>query len=89
MKSHTSHKIHLPHFLVLLTVLLVGASLIVLFNSNRYLQQLSVIGLSLAYFIWGIIHHWKSKDHHWYVILEYFLVAALGAAILLPIIVNA
>lgn len=89
MKSHSSHKLHIPDFLILVIILIVGATLILVFNTNRYLQQISVVGLSLAYFLWGMIHHLKSKDHHWYIFLEYFLVAALGAAILLPLIINA
>lgn len=89
MKSHSPHKLHIPDFLILIIILIVGSTLVLVFNTNRYLQLISVVGLSLSYFLWGMIHHLKSKDHHWYIILEYFLVAALGAAILLPIIINA
>lgn len=89
MKSHSPHKIHLLDFLILITILLVGATLIFVFNSNKTYQKLSIIGLSISYFLWGVIHHFKSQSHHWRIALEYLLVSSLGGSILWMLILNA
>lgn len=41
----------------------------------------STVVFALIYVIWGVLHHLKAKSFHSRVVLEYFLVALLGVAI--------
>ena len=43
---------------------------------------LATIGFATTYVIWGIIHHLRVKNFHAKIVLEYFLVALLGVAII-------
>jgi hypothetical protein len=76
------------HYITLLSLLAAGLAAIVLFSSDKTFQVVLVWVLSFIYVIWGIIHHWIHKDLHPKIILEYLLIAALGAlpitAFLLP-----
>lgn len=84
-----SHKIHHPHFLILLFILAIGAGFILFFTFDRYLQITAVLATSLSYILWGILHHYKHKDLDLEVALEYLLIALFGAAILISIILKA
>ena len=42
---------------------------------------ISTVAFASISFIWGVIHHLKSKSFHARIVLEYLLVASLGVAI--------
>lgn len=84
-----SHKIHHPHFLILLLILAIGAGFIIFFSHDRQPQIASVIATSLAYILWGILHHYKHNDLEIEVVMEYLLIALFGATILISIILKA
>lgn len=42
---------------------------------------------ALAYFLWGIIHHLQAHNFHARIVLEYFLIALLGVAIVSTLLV--
>ncbi len=85
---HSRHKIHNLHFIILLIILTIGASFILLLNHNQPYQIGAVIATSLGYFLWGIAHHYKQNDFHPEIILEYLLMALLGASFLISIILK-
>lgn len=74
------------HYLILLIGLMIG--LMILFSFPQLKVQ-AVIGLCVFYFLWGISHHLLEKDLHIKIVLEYLLVALIGAFILLSIIQRA
>lgn len=46
----------------------------------KYVMFATIV-FGVAYIIWGVVHHLKSKNFHTRVVLEYLLVALLGVAI--------
>ncbi|MBI1871935.1 hypothetical protein HYS10_00795 [Candidatus Collierbacteria bacterium] len=77
---------HLGHYILLLTIMLVGIVLVLLTGKNLSLQTGVVIFLALSYFTWGLFHHALEKELHLEIILEYILFAALGAGTILGVI---
>lgn len=86
MRKH--YRIHHPHFIVLLLILILGGTFILFFNYDRDFQIASVVGTSLAYIMWGVLHHLKHKDLEVEIIMEYLLIALFGATILISIILK-
>jgi len=83
------HAIHHSHFIILLIILGIGAAAILLTTYYRPYQIAAVILTSLAYFSWGIIHHYKQKELHSEIIIEYLLIAIFGAVLLISVILKA
>lgn len=52
---------------------------------NRWIQRLVVIAMSLFYFIWGVLTHFKTRTITREVILEYGAVSFLAALLLILI----
>jgi hypothetical protein len=69
--------------LIFLTIIYLASVLLLNFNS-QYTKALT-IGFATAYFIWGIVHHHKEKNLHFKVVLEYLLIALLGAWLIIGI----
>ncbi len=70
-----------------LTVIVSSAVLLTLFfNGNRGYQQMVIIGLSILYIIWGILHHHKEKTLQARVVLEYVLFAILGSVLVIGLL---
>lgn len=80
---------HFTHYLVLLSLLSFGLFFFLYFSYNRLIQTWCVIGLSFAYFLWGITHHYLEKNLYFKVVVEYFLVALLGAILVITLIFRA
>lgn len=83
------HQIHHLHFIILLIILTLISAFILFFSFNRQYQIYSVVFFAVSYFLWGVAHHHKHKDLHLEVAIEYFLIAALGAAFLIAILLKA
>ena len=73
-------------YLVLLVVLLVGAGVFLFLPPLPGKREGAVIGLSLWYFTWSLWYQQKKDHLDIRVVLEYFLVALLGAILLLALI---
>lgn len=82
-------KSHISHYLVLLSIFVLGLFFFVYFSYNRRVQSWCVIGMSIAYFFWGMIHHSLEKNLHLKVVIEYFLIALLGAVLVISLIYRA
>lgn len=85
MRQKNLHK-HILHYVILLAILSLGLFTITLLKFDRTLQIASVAVTSFAYFIWGIIHHRAEDSLHPRIALEYLLLAAIGATILISVI---
>lgn len=74
------------HFIVLIIILVLGSAFILYFRADNLMQIYTTITLSVAYVLWGVIHHLKIGDLHLKIVTEYVLIAALGSLILLTVI---
>lgn len=81
-------KKHLTHYLGLLSIFAFGLFFFIYFGYNRIIQAWCVIGMSLAYFLWGMVHHYLEKNLYFKVVIEYFLVALLGAILVIFLILR-
>ena len=72
---------------LLLTILVSIAIILTLyFNGNKLFQQVIVIGLSILYIVWGILHHLKEKTLQAQIILEYVLFGLLGSLVVIGLL---
>ncbi len=69
----------LKHYLALATILSLGFAAFWVFNYNRQAQIGVTLVISSAYVLWGMVHHYLSKELHWRIILEYLLVAVVAS----------
>lgn len=82
-------KKHFHYYLVLLVILNLGIGLFYFFRFNPFYQMKVILATSIAYVVWGIIHHWLSEDLHLKVVLEYLLIAILVNLIILSLLFRA
>jgi len=74
---------HLLDYLVLCLLVSTGIVLILIYNGNPIFQRFVVLGLSLIYIVWGIVHHLKEHTYHPKIVAEYALFALLGSIIVI------
>ncbi|MBI3954795.1 hypothetical protein HY333_02005 [Candidatus Collierbacteria bacterium] len=79
MKINT--KVHLLHYLVLLIIMFAGLFSFIYFPLNYSIRMVLVGLLSLAYFLWGIIHHKLENSLYPEVIAEYLIICVLGTSL--------
>ena len=70
-------------FFILGLIFLVAVTLFLVFSYNSFLQRRIVFNMSLAYFWWGVFHHWRKDSLCLRVALEYLLLAILGALLVI------
>ncbi|MCL4359744.1 hypothetical protein M1555_00615 [Patescibacteria group bacterium] len=70
------------HFAILVIILGGGLGLFWVLRGNPTAQFLVGAVTSVAYFLWGIIHHAARGDLHRKVVIEYMLVSALAIVLL-------
>ncbi|MBI3385778.1 hypothetical protein HY031_01690 [Candidatus Gottesmanbacteria bacterium] len=75
-------KIHSFHFLVLLIILVTGLVLLYITRGNPTLQMSIGVTTSVAYVLWGIIHHTLKGDLHLKIVIEYILIGGIAIALL-------
>ncbi len=51
------------------------------FGYNKNFQLAVITAGSIAYFVWGVIHHFLHGDLNWEIALEYAVFASLGFVI--------
>jgi low affinity Fe/Cu permease len=89
MKNMKKFSKHLPHYLSLIGIFVVGLIGIILFSYEKAFQIAIIVAVALSYVSWGIIHHWIHKDLHLSVVIEYVVVATLGLVVALSLIGSA
>jgi predicted membrane channel-forming protein YqfA (hemolysin III family) len=73
-------------YLILTLLVSVAIILTLYFNGSKYYQQIIIIGLSILYIVWGILHHLKEKTLQARVMLEYVLFGLLGCIIVIGLL---
>ena len=79
-------KNHFIHYLLLLSIFGFGIFFFFYFSYNKEIQSWCVVGISIAYFSWGVAHHYLEKNLYLKVVIEYFLIALLGAMLVISLI---
>lgn len=79
---------HLPHYIPLIGILIMGVVAFSFFSYDAYFQGAVAVSMAVSYVVWGIIHHYIHKDLYAPVVIEYILVASLGLIIILSLIFN-
>ena len=77
---------HLLDYLALVAVLLAGCLGYLYFGYQRGWQLGWVIATGVGYVVWGVIHHLRSGDFHWEVVIEYGIMAVLGVGLVATIV---
>lgn len=85
MKTFTKH---LPHYFVLIGILIAGFLGLILFSYDTKFQSAIAFATAASYVSWGLVHHYIHKDLHLEVVIEYLVVAALGLTIIFSLILN-
>ncbi len=81
MKSTNAH-VHVMHYMILIFILAIGLLTFSFFAGYPDRQFLVAIGTSIAYFIWGVIHHQAEDDLHPKIVVEYLLISLLAVILL-------
>ncbi len=77
---------HIYHYLVLL-ILMVGGIIAIIFTGRNLAAQTGIVLLiAFSYFIWGLIHHALERTLHAEIVIEYLLLALLGAGSILGVL---
>lgn len=80
-------KTHVLHTVVLFAFLLIGM-LAFWYARGQTMVQIGIgIAISLAYVIWGLIHHRIKGDLHRNVVIEYVLVGLIAIILLITLAV--
>lgn len=77
---------HIYHYVPLLGIFLAGLTVFVSFYYDVKFQLAAAIAVSIAYVVWGVVHHYLHRDLYWEVVFEYVIYAAVGLLILTSII---
>ena len=78
--------LHILHYVVLLCILSGGIGVFYWVRPNVTQQLLVGIATSVAYMIWGMIHHALKKDLHPKIVIEYILIGAIAIVLLVTIL---
>ena len=79
-------KQHVVHFIVLVAILTGGVGAFIFVSPNRSLQLAVGVITSVAYMLWGFIHHAMQKDLHKKIMVEYILIGAIAVIMLATIL---
>ncbi len=76
-------KKHILHYLALFLILGFGFFGLLSFSHQPDFQRLIVLTMALLYMVWGIVHHLLENNLRFKIVVEYTLVSALAATVLL------
>lgn len=80
-------KTHIVHFFILLGILGIGVVAFFSAAGNSGVQLAIGVVTSVAYVVWGILHHATQGVLHKKIVVEYVLIAAI-AILLLEIVLG-
>ncbi len=72
---------HIEYYLSLITILILGAFLVVAVSPNKNLQMFIVFLTTLFYVFFGIFHHLINHDLNNKIVIEYVIIGAFGLSI--------
>lgn len=73
---------HYLYYLMLLIMEVLIGILIISSRGDRYMQLVYGFSAAIIYVVWGIAHHAINHTLHKKVVIEYFLMGAVGVSIL-------
>ncbi len=76
----------LAHYIILLLILGLGTGAFLYVRPNVSLQLVIGIVTSIAYILWGIVHHIIQKNLHQKVVVEYLLIGAIAIVLLVTML---
>lgn len=76
----------LTEYFVLGCVLVGGVGAFYYVRSDTQLQFTIGVITSIAYVIWGMIHHARKKDLHTRIVIEYMLMGAIAIVLLATVL---
>lgn len=76
----TNFRKHRLYYFLLISILLLGFSLVVVSSPDRILQGQFIVATGICYFLFGTVHHIQNHDFHVKIVVEYALIASLGIA---------
>jgi len=74
------------HYIVLGCILLGGLGAFYYVTPNPSLQFTVGVVTSVAYVLWGLIHHAFNRDLHQRIVVEYILMGAIAVVLLATVI---
>ena len=77
-----------PHYIPLIGILTAGVLAFWFFSYDQQFQIGVAISVAVAHITWGIVHHAIHKDLSLAIILEYLAISALGAVVLISVILR-
>lgn len=75
------------HFVALASFMGAGLSLYLYYKFNKEVQTYVLFTTTLAYVLWGILHHKLAHYLTMGIIFEYILVAALGSLVVFSLLI--
>jgi len=76
----------LADYLILAILVSTAIVLTIYFNGSKFYQEIIIVGLSILYIVWGVIHHLKEKTLQARIVLEYVLFGLLGCIIVIGLL---
>ena len=76
------------HYLPLVGIFFLAVVGFALFPYDKDFQIVIVVSASVAYVFWGIIHHLIHNDLHLETLIEYLVIAILGAVSVLTLLIR-
>ncbi len=77
---------HISHYAILLILMVVGLITATVAGKGTVFHTFVLIGITVAYFLWGIIHSALEGELHSEIVLEYLLFGLLGLALVLGVL---
>lgn len=78
--------VHIMHYFVLALILAGGLGAFYYVTPNPSLQLIVGVVTSVAYVVWGLIHHALNRDLHQKIVVEYILIGAIAIVLLATVI---
>jgi hypothetical protein len=73
------------HIIVLFLILLSSLVSFYFARGNTHFQIIIGILTSIAYVVWGVVHHSIKRDLHRNIVIEYVLIGAIAIVLLLTV----
>lgn len=77
---------HILDYLILTLIVTVAVVATLYFNGSKNIQLGIIIGFSILYIVWGILHHKKEKTLETSIVIEYSLMALLGCLLVIGLL---
>ncbi|HUQ85158.1 MAG TPA: hypothetical protein VM077_02440 [Candidatus Limnocylindrales bacterium] len=73
-------KKHLGYYSAFIIVQILGLILVLMSAGNKQLQLVAILGTTIFYFLFSVVHHLLDHDLTKKIVLEYALMGCLGLA---------